>query len=80
MTTATDEESRARLHLLGMAFDLPERRLTSRECTRGDHRKCEGHAQAGRLHPMLQHQPGKGATYDQPLPCFCDCHELFRPR
>ena len=80
MSVGTDEESRARLHLLSMAFDLAEWRLVSRDCQQALHGRCEGHAQAGRLHPMLQHQTKGPVQYDQPLPCFCDCHELFRPR
>lgn len=77
--TATDEDTRARLHMLSTALDLPGHRLLSRECQDDRHNRCDGSARALRLHPMAQHQERPGLSYDQPLPCFCGCHELFRP-
>lgn len=76
----TSTEVHQRLALLGSALGLSSHRLVSRDCQSGFHSKCDGSCQAGRLHPMAEHQSKAGATYDQRLPCFCDCHEEFKPR
>ncbi len=66
-------EAQARLDGIGNALGLMSNRLLSRNCISGFHGKCDGNAQAARQHPTVK-------AADQPLPCFCGCHEGFKPR
>lgn len=71
-------EASARLDAIGNALGLMANRVVSRDCIAGFHGKCSGHAQAARMHPEAERNKSRG--YDQRLPCFCGCHEGFKPR
>jgi hypothetical protein len=74
-------EAQERLASIGGALGLSANRVVSRDCIGGFHGKCDGHAQAARQHPEAERQlQGKPGGYDQRLPCFCGCHEGFKPR